>query len=101
MPAQFIEAWEPTDYIGTCIDLRPDDLVNPAPTKINSLALDVIEPVCTRLVATRFLRRAWDLIEVRVRDGVLSEKEAQLSRMFLDVTRAVKSQLQKADWTPP
>lgn len=30
-----------------------------------------------------------DPVEIRVRDGVLAEKEAQLGRVFLDVTHII------------
>ena len=48
----------------------------------------------------RFLLRLPDPVERLVRDGVLSEKEAQLGRMFLDVAQIVELQLQKADGLP-
>ena len=53
-----------------------------------------------RLVAARGTLRARDPVEVRVRDGVLSEKEAQLGRMFLDVAHIAELQLQIADGLP-
>ena len=41
-----------------------------------------------------------DPIERLIRDGVLSEKQTQLSRMFLDMAQIVEVQLQKADGLP-
>ena len=41
--------------------------------------------------------RSRDPVERLVRDGMLSEKEAQLGRMFLHVAQIVELQLQKAD----
>src|SRR2546423_3801418 len=57
-------------------------------------------PLRTRLVAARVTLRSRDPVEVRVRDGVLPEEEAQLGSMFLDVAHIVELQLQKADWPP-
>ena len=51
----------------------------------------------THLVAARINLRSRDPVEIHVPDGVLSEKEAQLGRMFLDVAHIVELQLQKAD----
>ena len=44
----------------------------------------------TRASEARFILRSWDPVERLVRDAVLSEKEAQLGRMFLHVTHAVQ-----------
>ncbi len=41
----------------------------------------------------RFILRSPDPVERLVRDGVLSEKEAQLGRMFLHVTHGVQLEL--------
>jgi hypothetical protein len=57
-------------------------------------------PLRTLFVAARVTLRSRDPVEVRIRDGVLSEKEAQLGRMFLDVAHIVELQLQKADGLP-
>ena len=57
-------------------------------------------PLCARLVAAGFILRSRDPGEVRVRDGVLAEEEAQLGRMFLDVAHVVELQLQVADGLP-
>src|SRR5690242_4987070 len=43
--------------------------------------------------ATRFTLRSRDPVERLVRDAVLSEKEAQLGRMFLHVTHGVQLEL--------
>ncbi len=47
----------------------------------------------TRASETRFILRSRDPVERLVWDAVLSEKEAQLGRMFLHVTHAVQEQL--------
>jgi hypothetical protein len=57
-------------------------------------------PLRPRLVAARITLRSRDPVEVRVRDGMLSEKESQLGRMFLDVAQIVEVQLQNADGLP-
>ena len=49
------------------------------------------------LKPARFLLRSWDPVEHLARDAVLSEKEAQLGRMFLDVTHGVQQKLSIAD----
>ena len=41
----------------------------------------------------RFILRSWDPVERLARDAVLSEKEAQLGRMFLHVTHGVQLEL--------
>jgi hypothetical protein len=46
-----------------------------------------------RASEARFTLRSRDPVERLARDGVLSEKEAQLGRMFLHVTHAVQEQL--------
>lgn len=51
----------------------------------------------TGLVTAGSNLRSRDPVEIRVPDGVLSEKEAQLGRMFLNVAHIVELQLQKAD----
>src|SRR5258708_2604857 len=43
--------------------------------------IPTVSPLRTRLVAARVTLRSRDPVEVRVRDAVLSEKEAQLGRM--------------------
>ncbi len=43
-----------------------------------------------RLVAVRVTLRSRNPVERLVRDGVLSEEEAQLGRMFLDVAHIVE-----------
>jgi hypothetical protein len=50
-----------------------------------------------RASASRFILRLPDPVEQLVRDGVLSKKEAQLGRMFLDVAQIIELQLQEAD----
>src|SRR5438045_2224282 len=57
-------------------------------------------PRCTRSVVARFSLHSRDPVEVRGRDGVLSEEEAQLGRMFLDVAQTVELQFQVADRLP-
>ncbi len=47
-------------------------------------------------LAARFLLRPRNPVKCLVWDGVLSEKEAQLGRMFLHVTHAVQLELEKA-----
>src|SRR6266567_317828 len=54
-----------------------------------------------RHLEARFILRPRDPIERLVRDGVLSEKEAQLGRMFLHVTHGVQLELEKAHRLPP
>jgi hypothetical protein len=48
------------------------------------------------LVTARIILRSWNPVEVLVGDAVLSEKEAQLGCMFLDVAHIVELQLQIA-----
>ena len=43
-----------------------------------------------RASVARFLLRSRDPVERLARDAVLSEKEAQLGRMFLDVAQGVQ-----------
>src|SRR6476660_5567011 len=45
-----------------------------------------------RLLAARFSLHSRDPVEVCGRDGVLSEEEAQLGRVFLDVAQTVELQ---------
>src|SRR5690349_13916851 len=49
----------------------------------------------------RFLFRLPDPVERLARDAVLSQKEAQLGRMFLHVAQGVQLELEKAHWLPP
>jgi hypothetical protein len=53
-----------------------------------------------RASVARFILGSRDPVERLVRDAALSEKEAQLGRMFLDVAQIVELQLQKADGLP-
>ncbi len=55
----------------------------------------------TRASVARFLLRLRDPVERFVRDAVLSEKEAQLSRMLLDVAQGVQLEFEKAHRLPP
>ncbi len=49
----------------------------------------------------RFILRLPDPVESLARDAVLSQKEAQLGRMFLDVAQGVQLELEKAHRLPP
>ena len=57
-------------------------------------------PFRTRLLAARFALRSRNPVERLVRDAMLAEHEAQLSRMFLHMAQIVELQLQEADWLP-
>src|ERR1051326_2524234 len=48
-----------------------------------------------------FILRLPDPVERLARDAVLSQKEAQLGRMFLDVAQGVQLELEKAHRLPP
>ena len=54
-----------------------------------------------RASEARFILRLPDPVERLARDAVLSQKEAQLGRMFLDVTQGVQLELEKAHRLPP
>ncbi len=78
-----------------------DDFSCPLQERVQECTGDPMgRPLRTRLVAARATIRSRDPVEVRVRDGVLSEKEAHLGRMFLDVAHSVELHLQKADGLP-
>ncbi len=47
-----------------------------------------------------FLLRSHDPVDRLVGDGVLSQKETQLGRMFLHVTQIIELQLQEAERLP-
>jgi hypothetical protein len=54
-----------------------------------------------RASVARFLLRSRDPVERLARDAVLSQKEAQLGRMFLHVAQGVQLELEKAHRLPP
>src|SRR6266436_8818294 len=54
-----------------------------------------------RASEARFILRLPDPVERLARDGALSQKEAQLGRMFLDVAQGVQLELEKAHRFPP
>jgi hypothetical protein len=54
-----------------------------------------------RASEARFILRSPDPVERLARDIVLSQKEAQLGRMFLDVAHGVQLELEKAHRLPP
>ncbi len=54
-----------------------------------------------RASEVRFILRLPDPVERLARDAVLSQKEAQLGRMFLDVAQGVQLELEKAHRLPP
>src|SRR5579859_6894592 len=58
-------------------------------------------PVENLKSTARFLLRSRDPVERLVRSAVLSQKEAQLGRMFLDVAQGVQLELEKAHRLPP
>src|SRR6266478_5873845 len=54
-----------------------------------------------RASEARFILRLPDPVERLARDAALSQKEAQLGRMFLDVAQGVQLELEKAHRLPP
>ena len=54
-----------------------------------------------RASEARFILRLPHPVESLARDAVLSQKEAQLGRMFLDVAQGVHLELEKAHRLPP
>src|SRR6266568_4913282 len=54
-----------------------------------------------RASVARFFLRSRDPVERLARDAVLSEKEAQLGRVFLHVAQGVQLELEKAHRLPP
>src|SRR5207248_6247148 len=54
-----------------------------------------------RASVVRFLLRLRDPVERLARNAVLSQKETQLGRVFLDVAQGVQLELEKAHRLPP